>query len=84
MNNVHPIFKAALASVAPRQRQKPSLKPFCVSIHFNGEDHELNTVAFTACDAITRAIDIFFDGEEAMPDDLRIEAQPMNLLPAAA
>jgi len=81
MNNVHPLFKTALASITPRKQ--PGLKPFCVSIRFNGQTHELNTVAFTACDAITRAIDLYFDGEEVMPDDLRIEAQPMNLLPAA-
>lgn len=82
MNNIHPIFKAALAPVAPRPQS--DLNPFSVSIRFNGQTHQLNTVAFTACDAITRAIDIFFDGEEVMPDDLRIEARPMNLLPAAA
>ena len=81
MNNVHPIFKALLAPVAPRQQ--PSLKPFCVSIRFNGQTRELNTLAFTACDATTRAIDLYFDGEEVMPDDLRVEAKPMNLLPAA-
>lgn len=81
MNNVHPLFKTALAPIAPSLQ--PGLKPFCVSIRFNGENRELNTLAFTACDAIVSAIDIYFDGEETMPNDLRIEAHPMNLLPAA-
>lgn len=78
-SNIHPLFKAALAPFAP---PAVGLKPFSVCLTFNGQAHELNTVAFTACDAISRAIDIYFDGDEPMPADLRIEANPLNLLAA--
>ncbi len=38
----------------------------------------VNVLAFTTCDAIVRAIDILFDGEQPMPcNGLRISAYPM-------
>jgi hypothetical protein len=42
MNNVHSIFKVALAPVAPPQQ--PGLKPFSVSIRINGMRIEANSM----------------------------------------
>lgn len=86
MNNVHPLFRAAIAPFAPAPvKVSPTLRPFEVSIRIAGEPQTVNVLAFTSCDAICNAIDIFFDGDEAMPaDGLEIEAHPMNLLPSAA
>jgi len=81
MNNVHSIFKPVIAHIAPPIA--PTLRPFEVSITIDGETHELNVLAFTSFDAVARAINIFFDGDEPMPSDgLRIEATRM--LPKAA
>lgn len=86
MNNVHPLFRDALASFAPAPvKVSPALRPFAVSIRIAGKPQTINVLAFTTCDAICNAIDIFFDGDEPMPaDGLEIEAHPLNLLPSAA
>lgn len=86
MNNVHPLFKAALAPVFSMAAVSvsPTLHAFDVRIWINGELHELNVMAFTSCDAITKAIDIYFDGEEAMPEGLEISARPYGQIPRAA
>lgn len=87
MNNVHPLFRAAIAplSPAPAVKVSPVMRPFAVSIRIAGKPQEINVLAFTSCDAICNAIDIFFDGDEPMPaDGLEIEAHPINVLPSAA
>jgi hypothetical protein len=87
MNNVHSLFRQALAPYAPAPAVKvsPVLRPFAVSIRTNGKPEQVNVLAFTTCDAVCKAIDIFFDGEEAMPTEgLSIEAHPINILPHAA
>lgn len=86
MNNVHPLFRDALAPFAPAPvKVSPVLRPFAVSIRIAGKPQTINVLAFTTCDAICNAIDIFFDGDEPMPaDGLEIEAHPLNLLPSAA
>ena len=85
MNNVHPLFRAAVAPFAPAPvKVAPTMRPFEVSIRIGSKPQTLNVLAFTSCDAICKAIDIYFDGDEPMPaDGLEIEAHPMNLLPAA-
>lgn len=88
MNNVHPLFCTALAPFAPAPAPvniSPVPRPFAVSIRADGKTETINVLAFTSCDAICNAIDIYFDGEEPMPaDGLGIEATPLNLLPRAA
>lgn len=89
MNNVHPLFRPVIAQFAPAPapavKVSPVMRPFAVSIRIDGKLHELNVLAFTSCDAICNAIDIFFDGDDAMPaDGMKIEASPLNLLPSAA
>ncbi len=43
----------------------------------------LNVLAFTTCDAIVRAIDILFDGEQPLPcEGLAISAFPLLKKPA--
>lgn len=38
----------------------------------------LNVLAFTSCDAIVRALDLLFDGEQPMPcDGMAISAYPL-------
>lgn len=87
MNNIHPLFRPALAPFAPAAvRVSPALRPFAVSITIGGTKHELNVRAFTSCDAISNAFDIFFDGgDETMPEGgMRVEVAPVHLLPRAA
>ncbi|AEV24600.1 hypothetical protein Dsui_0180 [Azospira oryzae PS] len=89
MNNVHPLFRGVIAPFAPATtpavKVAPGLRPFAVSIRIAGKPEVINVLAFTTCDAITTAIDIYFDGAEAMPTDgLEIEACPINILPSAA
>lgn len=82
MNNVHPLFRDALAPFAPAPvKVSPAMRPFAVSIRIAGKPQTINVLAFTTCDAI----DIFFDGNDPMPaDGLEIEAHPFNVLPSAA
>ena len=83
MNNIRPFFRSASAP-AP-VKVSPVLRPFSVSIRAGSQPHVVNVLAFTSCDAICSAIDIFFDGNEPMPaDGLEVSAHPMNLLPSAA
>jgi hypothetical protein len=86
MNNVHPLFREALAPFAPAPvKVSPALRPFEVSIRIDGKPQTINVLAFTSCDAICNAIDMFFDGDEPMPaDGLEVFARPMNFLPSAA
>jgi hypothetical protein len=85
MNNVHPIFKDALVSVMPKSHPAIHPRAYAVTIWIDGKPEEVNVVAFTTCDAICSAIDIFFDGEDPMPSDhLEIKAFPIDYLPRAA
>lgn len=86
MNNVHPLFRDDLVPPTPAtMKVLPDLRPFAVAIWIAGKPRTISVLAFTTCDAICNAIDIFFDGDEPMPiDGLKIEAHPENLLPSAA
>ena len=42
---------------------------YCVTVKTSGGTETLNVLAFTSCDAIVRALDILFDGEQPMPVD---------------
>ncbi len=80
MNNVHPIFKPVIAHIAPPVA--PSLRQFAVSIKTATAPEDINVMAYTSCDAICKAIDLFFDGDEAMPvDGLVVIARPLDTLP---
>lgn len=84
MNNVHPLFKTALVPIAPRMPAKGT-RPFAVRFTIGAEVHDLNVIAFTSCDAICMAIDIFFDGEDNVPvDGMKVDVHPINVLPSAA
>lgn len=83
MSNVLPMFRGQ-GSLASPVAVSQMLRPYRVTIAFNGERHELNVLAFKSCDAICSAIELFFDGEYEMPDGMRIDAQPANVLPRAA
>lgn len=61
----------------------PMLRPFAVTITIGRQVHELHVLAFKSCDAISSAIDIYFDGEYEMPDEMSIKARPANVLRAA-
>lgn len=56
---------------------------FLVELAFNGESHALHVLAFKSVDAITSALDMFFDGELEMPDGMNVKAHPANVLRAA-
>ena len=79
MSSVLPLFleKTAEVMVAPK------LHPFLVTITIGRESTELTVLAFKSCDAITTAIDLFFDGEYEMPDSMTVKAHPANVLRAA-
>lgn len=83
MNNVCQ-FSRHSAAPAPAVFVSPVLRPFFVTISFGAERHELNVLAFKSCDAISSAIDLFFDGEYEMPDAMSIKARPANVLTRAA
>lgn len=88
MSNIHPLFRTALAPFAPAPavRVSPALRPFAVTLTIGGTKHELSVVAFTSCDAISRAFDAFFDdGDETMPEGgMKVEVAPVHLLPRVA
>lgn len=51
---------------------------YCVTVKTARGVETLNVLAFTSCDAIVRALDILFDGEQPMPDDgMAISAYPI-------
>lgn len=79
MNTILPSFRKPAADALA----SPMLRPFSVSLSFDGERHDLHILAFKACDAISNALDLFFDGEYEMPDSLSIKAHPANVLRAA-
>lgn len=80
MSNIHPLFREALAPFAP-----PALRPFAVSIRTATVPEDINVMAYTSCDAICKAIDLFFDGdEEKSLDGLVVIARPLDTLPREA
>lgn len=82
MNNVCQ-FSRHSAAPAPAVFVSPVLRPFFVTLSFGVERHELNVLAFKSCDAISCALDLFFDGEYEMPEAMSIKARPANVLRAA-
>ncbi len=58
-----------------------SSRVFEVELHIGAKSETLNVLAFTSCDAITRAIDIYFDGEDPMPVEgmmIRVRLSPLH------
>ena len=80
MKTIHPLFHDALRAISITC---PAMQPYAVTIRVVGKTESINIIASNACDAITRAIDIYFDGDD-MPDGLAIDARPMNILRNAA
>lgn len=57
---------------------------YCVNVKTARRTERLNVLAFTSCDAIIRALDLLFDGEEAMPcEGIAINAYPLLTKPSA-
>lgn len=82
MRNIHPLFKPALVPFAP---PAPAMRPFAVRINLAGHPEELNVLAESSCDAIVRALDIFFEADGVMPTEgLSISAHPIAILTKAA
>jgi hypothetical protein len=82
MQNIHPLFKSVLVPFAP---PPPAMRPFVVRINVAGHPEELNVLAASSCDAIVRAIDIFFDADGVMPPEgLSLSAHPIATLTRAA
>jgi hypothetical protein len=82
MRNIHPLFKPALVPFAP---PAPAMRPFAVRINVAGHPEELNVLAESSCDAIVRALDIFFEADGVMPPEgLSISAHPIAILTRAA
>ena len=82
MRNIHPLFKPALVPFAP---PAPAMRPFAVRINLAGHPEELNVLAESSCDAIVRALDIFFEADGVMPTEgLSISAHQIAILTKAA
>lgn len=82
MRNIHPLFKPAPVPFAP---PAPAMRPFAVRINLAGHPEELNVLAESSCDAIVRALDIFFEADGVMPTEgLSISAHPIAILTKAA
>lgn len=65
------------------ERMAPTQRAFTVTVKTAAGTEQINVIAFTTCDAITRAIDILFDGDQPMPvDGLVISAAPFVSLAA--
>ena len=82
MNNVCQFPRHA--APAPNVFVSPVLRPFFVTISFEGERHELNVLAFKSCDAISNAFAMLFGGEYETPDAVRVKVRPASILPRAA
>lgn len=77
MGSIHPIFRAAAAAGGNPIVQ--ALRQFRVSVRAGARPDEVTVLAFTACDAITMALDMLFDGDEPMPPDgLVLAAHPVD------
>lgn len=77
MSNIHPLFREALAPFAP-----PALRPFSVFFDMvgEGEDETVNVMAYTCCDAITKAVDLLFDGGRSMPvAGVQVTVEPLAI-----
>ena len=82
MRNIHPLFTPALVPFAP---PAPAMRPFAVRINLAEHPEELNVLAESSCDAIVRALDIFFEADGVMPTEgLSISARPISPLTRAA
>lgn len=82
MCNIHPLFKSALAPFAPLA---PAMRPFVVRLNVAGHPEELNVLAESSCDAIVRAMEIFFDDDGVVPPEgLSLSAHPVATLTKAA
>ena len=82
MRNIHPLFKPALVPFAP---PAPAMRPFAVRINVAGHPEELNVLAASSCDAIVKAMELFFDDDGVVPPDgLTLCARPISPLPRAA
>lgn len=64
----------------PVAKQPPKLQAFDVVITTGAGSTQITAIGFTTCDAVVKAIDTFFDGDDEMPVDLlKIEARPASL-----
>ncbi len=82
MRNIHPLFKPALVPFAP---PAPAMRPFAVRINVAGHPEELNVLAESSCDAIVKAMELFFDDVGVVPPEgLTLCARPISPLTRAA
>ena len=79
MSSVIPLFREPAADVLV----SPQLRPYSVTITIGRHVQDMHVMAFKSCDAITTAIDLYFDGEYEMPDSMTVKANPANVLRAA-
>lgn len=80
MSNVHQMFEV-MAKTHPASL--PRL--YTVTIWIGEKTETVTILAFTTCDAIVKAIDLHFDGDQPMPSaGLEIKAEPFDYFPRAA
>jgi hypothetical protein len=79
MCNIHPLFRQAPAQPIP-------LRPFVVTIRTGAKHEELNILAASSCDAIVKAMELFFDDDDGVvpPEGLTLCARPISPMPMAA
>lgn len=87
MNNAPPLAARLSRAAFPSSPLRSALdpRPFVVQIRSAGRPAELTILAKTSCDAIVRAIDLFFGDEDVVPSEgLSISAHPVASLTRAA
>lgn len=63
----------------------PALRPFVVTIRTGAKPEELNVLAASSCDAIVKAMELFFDDDGVVPPEgLSLSAHPIATLTKAA
>ena len=61
------------------------MRPFVVTIRTGAKPEELNVLAASSCDAIVKAMELFFDDDGVVPPEgLTLCARPISPVPRAA
>lgn len=77
MASVHPLFSHSTIAA-------PTLRPFWARIATTAGVERITIMAYTTADAIVKAVELYFDGEEPMPtDEVSVSAGPAKLPMAA-
>ena len=83
MSSVIPLFRECLRDGFTPVSVLPELRTFSVTLCFNGQTHHMLVDAFKSADAISSALNDFFNGDCEMPDVMSVQAIPLDEMRAA-